>query len=292
MKNLLALFVIILIGLVSCKNNDKPVENLGMSVSELNESIDTLVGKEVTVWGMVDHVCKHGGTKMVIFDTITEESIHIVAGESGNFRADEVMGEIVSATGIVEEFVVDDAYILTKEAELTEMMATGEGKPVENVEAKKGEGEHHGEGAPDEDGKHKQDIEGLQMQIDELKTELAEAKAAGKAHLSFYSVKCRTYKVVTDNVHGDAKQINEQETAVEAEATTEEPVKAEPKKTAPKKDAPKETEATKVVKDMKDATVEKVDGAAKGTPANKETKTIKDLKLNKDTKVVKQEGGK
>lgn len=289
MKNLLALLVVILVGLVSCKNNEKPVESLGMSVSELNKSIDTLVGKEVTVWGMVDHVCKHGGTKMVIFDTITEESIHIEAGESGNFRADEVMGEIVSATGIVEEFVVDDAYILTKEAELTEMMATGEGKAVENVEAKKGEGEHHGEGAPDEDGKHKQDVEGLQKQIDDLKAQLAEAKAAGKAHLSFYSVKCKTYKVVTDNVQGVPEEVETPDTTAQA---VEEPVKEEPKKTAPKKETPKETAATKVVKDMKEATVEKVDAGAKGTPANKETKTMKDMKLNKDMKVTKQEGGK
>ena len=164
-----------------------------LSVDELELNIENLVGTEVVVAGDVDHVCKHGGTKMVILGDSSD--IHIKAtDESGNFRADEVMDHRVIVTGIVDEFRVDEDYIAQKEAELEEMIAAGGDEKAE--EAKE---EHDEKGMfPDNDTKHKKEIAGMKKQIEGLQKMLDEAKAEGKDHISFYSVKANTYEIDPD----------------------------------------------------------------------------------------------
>ena len=50
-----------------------------LTVDELELSIADLVGQDVIVAGDVDHVCKHGGTKMVILGDSTD--IHIKSSQ-------------------------------------------------------------------------------------------------------------------------------------------------------------------------------------------------------------------
>lgn len=198
----LFLFAVVALAFAACNNEAKQdatavvaeqeeaaVEVL--SVDQLEGQIANLVGETVTVTGDVDHVCKHGGTKMVILGDSTD--IHIKAtDESGNFRADEVMDHRVIVNGVVDEFIVDESYIMEQEAELEELIANG----PEKEEAKE---EGHGEGEkgmfPDNDNKHKKQIKGLENQIANLKKMLEEAKAEGKDHISFYSVKAQDYNV-------------------------------------------------------------------------------------------------
>ena len=202
MKRLL-LAIIVAFTFAACNNAAEPAvanadanqdENTAvLTVDELEMSIDDLVGKTVVVAGDVDHVCKHGGTKMVILGDSTD--IHIKAtDESGNFRADEVMDHRVIVTGIVDEFRVDEDYIAQKEAELEEMIAAGG-----NEEAEEAEEEHEEKGMfPDNDTKHKKKIAGMKKQIEGLQKMLDEAKAEGKDHVSFYSVKADTYEIDPD----------------------------------------------------------------------------------------------
>jgi len=196
----------------------------GLSVDNLLDNIETMVGQEVTVFGTVDHVCKHGGGKMVIYTADPEKGIHIDAtDESGKFRGDELMDELVAVVGTVDEFVVDDGYIAEKEAKLEEMKAE-QGDDVEEIEDEHEGEEMHKGNAPDNDGKHKKQIKGLENQIASLKAELDTAKAQGKDHLSFYSVKCISYKVVEsdEKVEKEAKKaVGHQESAVENEAEVE-----------------------------------------------------------------------
>lgn len=180
-------------------NAGETTEATIMTVDQLYSSIDTLVDQEVAVKGEVDHVCKHGGTKMVIFNPGSENSIHIDAGKSGNFRADEVMDQDVVVYGKVEEFRVDDAYIAELEGQLKDDMEKGavdEGTAEEMDKAK--DAEHVGEGAPENDQKHNKnkEFEERQAQIDNLKTKLAKLKLEGKDHISYYSVRCEKYDVV------------------------------------------------------------------------------------------------
>jgi hypothetical protein len=170
-----------------------------MTVDELQTNFANLVDSMVIVKGEVDHVCKHGGTKMVIFNPETETSIHIDAGASGNFRADEVANQTVIVWGKVEEMRVDEAYIENLQAELDEIIAKGDVDADAAKEMDKAkEPEHKGEAAPESDNKHKQEIEQRMEQIKSLKEKLATLKAEGKDHISYYSVNCDKYEVVKD----------------------------------------------------------------------------------------------
>ena len=207
----LFLFAVVALAFTACNNEAKQdaavladqeeaaVEVL--TVDQLEGQIANLVGELVSVTGDVDHVCKHGGTKMVILGDSTD--IHITAtDESGNFRADEVMDHRVIVNGIVDEFRVDESYIMEQEAELAELIANGPQNEEANEEGH-GDGHGHGDGEgkgekgmfPDNDNKHKKEIKGLENQIANLKKMLEEAKAEGKDHISFYSVKAQDYKI-------------------------------------------------------------------------------------------------
>lgn len=198
------LFFVAFIAIVftACNNDAKQdtamADNQGsteiMTVDQLSGQIADLVGKVVTVAGDVDHTCKHGGTKMVIIGDSTD--IHIKATEeSGNFRADEVMDHRVIVTGIVDEFKVDENYIMEQEAKLEDLIAAGP-QDEENTESSE-TGKLNGEKGmfPDNDNKHKQEITGLKNQIENLNKMLTEAKDNGKDHVSFYSVKAQSYLI-------------------------------------------------------------------------------------------------
>jgi len=233
MKKLL-LAAIIAFTFTACNNASEPAtsnENTdttaaALSVDELEMNIEDLVGKTVVVAGDVDHVCKHGGTKMVILGDSSD--IHIKATDkSGNFRADQVMDHRVIVTGLVDEFRVDEDYIAKKEAELEDMIANGGDEKAEEAEE-----EHDEKGMfPDNDTKHKKAIAGMKKQIERLKAMLEEAKAEGKDHVSFYSVKADSYEIDEDAVvkseqkafdDGAAEVASEKEDAKAAEKAKEE----------------------------------------------------------------------
>ena len=199
-----------------------------LSVDDLELNIENLIGQEVVVAGNVDHVCKHGGTKMVILGDSTD--IHIKATEeSGNFRADKVMDHRVIVTGIVDEFRVDEDYIAQKESELEDLIANG-GEEEEEAEAEE-EGHEEKGMFPDNDSKHNKKVAGMRKQIEGLQKMLDEAKAEGKDHVSFFSVKANTYEI-DESVEvkseakafddGAAEVASEQEDAKAAEEETEE----------------------------------------------------------------------
>ncbi len=233
----LFLFTVVAFSIVACNNDGaknaetavvKESEQANtevLTVDQLELKIADLVGQTVTVEGDVDHVCKHGGTKMVILGDSTD--IHIKAtDESGNFRADEVMDHRVIVNGIVDEFRVDDNYIMEQEAELEELIANGPQK-------EEAEEEHHEDGEkgmfPDNDTKHKKQIKGLQNQIAGLKKMLEEAKAEGKDHVSFYSVKAEDYKIDESvEVKSEAKHFDDSAAEI-ADEKAEQKEKAEEK---------------------------------------------------------------
>ena len=119
-KVLLALAICLFI--ISCKTEDKKVENNNeISVEEIVETplltlgeFDTkageFVGKEIQVKGIVDHVCKHGGKKILL---VTDDGdAHVFSEE----RFDEaLMGSEILVTGVVLEEKIDEAYCLKME---------------------------------------------------------------------------------------------------------------------------------------------------------------------------------
>jgi len=211
MKKLIFLFAVAAF-MVSCGNQtqneavDTADAEQYMSVDQLKESFPNLVDSILVFTGEVDHVCKHGGTRMVVFNPETETSIHVEAGPSGNFRADEVGNRNVVVWGKVDEMRVDDAYIDNPQSELDELIAKGgDAEQVMEEVDKTKEAEHReGDAAPHNDNKHKEDIEQRTKQIENLRTKLAELKAEGKSYISYYSVICEKYQVV-DDANNDGK---------------------------------------------------------------------------------------
>ncbi|MFD1292416.1 hypothetical protein ACFQ5N_01100 [Lutibacter holmesii] len=121
MKKILVLITISLC-MFSCKTDTKKEENsVKLETAEIVETpiitlgeFDTKAGdfvsKEIKVQGIVDHVCKHGGKKILL---VTDDGdAHIFSEE----RFDEaLMGSEITVTGVVLEERIDEAYLLKME---------------------------------------------------------------------------------------------------------------------------------------------------------------------------------
>ena len=114
-------FSITVLFFAACGNDDNnstnPSDTTEIKTSELTKlsltDFDSLaknfVGKEVAVEGIVDHVCKHGGKKLLLVDG--DYNLHVF----NDNRFDEALsGSKVTVTGIVEEERVDSAYLAEK----------------------------------------------------------------------------------------------------------------------------------------------------------------------------------
>lgn len=79
-------------------------------LGEFDTKAGDFVDKEIQLKGIVDHVCKHGGKKMLL---VTDNGdAHIVSDE----RFDEALkGSEIIVNGIVLEERIDEAYLLKME---------------------------------------------------------------------------------------------------------------------------------------------------------------------------------
>ena len=121
MKNIVFLVVLISV-LISCKTDTKKVESSpqeeGMVLSEspmialgeFDSKAGDFISKEIKVQGIVDHVCKHGGKKILL---VTDDGkVHITS----DVRFDEaLMGSEITVAGIVLEERIDEGYCLKME---------------------------------------------------------------------------------------------------------------------------------------------------------------------------------
>ncbi len=149
MKKIMLMFFVAAI-FVACSTNTKTTneDSQNKAIEECDYiSVDSFlvvaadfIGKELTVQGTVDHVCKHGGKRVKIFSSCPSKSIHGEAGETmGNFNA-ELEGSAVCLTGIVGESKMDLAEVDEYEKSIHEAMK--ENKEEADVELKEGV-DHH-----------------------------------------------------------------------------------------------------------------------------------------------------
>lgn len=81
-------------------------EIVEIAMADFESKAGELIGKEVKVSGVVDHVCKHDGKKIHLVNG--DNSLHV----SNDKRFDESLsGSEISVTGIVEEEKVDEIYL-------------------------------------------------------------------------------------------------------------------------------------------------------------------------------------
>ena len=121
MKKLLIVIAISTL-IFSCKTDTKKAENSKetteiktletpvVALGEFDSKAGEFVAQEIKVTGIVDHVCKHGGKKILL---VTDDGdAHVFSEE----RFDEaLMGSEITVTGVVLEERIDEAYLLKME---------------------------------------------------------------------------------------------------------------------------------------------------------------------------------
>lgn len=199
----------------SCNNTQNPTtdsesteqeintELVSLTITDFDEQAANFVGKEVQISGLVNHTCKHGGKRMFIIDEETEQTVKIEAGENITSFDAELEGSDVMVTGIVNELIIDEAYLLEWEEEIKEEMSKlpEEGEETEHAEGEEetehaegeGEGEHeHASGGLGEKADMGEHISGFEK-IDDYRKQI---KESGKDHLSFYSIECISFEII------------------------------------------------------------------------------------------------
>ncbi len=204
MKKLSFVFVIFIFFSVSCTNSSKsknenvkqdkqstiiptPEKATIVTVADFKDKAAGLVGKTVIIEGTVDHVCKHGGQKMILISENTENRVKITPNDKLAAFKPEMEGEEVKVTGTVAEMKVDENYLNEWEDEVKEGITKKEGKVMHE---NKNESKQHADNSNNrEENSEQQAFE----QIENLRKKL---KNSGKGHLSYYSIVCSEYKVL------------------------------------------------------------------------------------------------
>ncbi len=159
------------ISFISCKTEAEKVEGLKdtkaietpmLAIGEFDAKAGEFVNKEIQINGIVDHVCKHGGKKILM---VTDDGdVHVTSDE----RFDEALkGNEITLTGIVVEERIDESNCLQMEE--NNMNSHSEGKT--NEEQFKEQQKH------------------IQQYRDEMKAE-------NKAYISNYSLKHVNHSIV------------------------------------------------------------------------------------------------
>ncbi|MDA3906050.1 MAG: hypothetical protein PF484_08240 [Bacteroidales bacterium] len=125
-----------------------------LTLADFDTEAAKWVDQEVTITGIVDHVCKQGGKRLFLVDDFGEAHI------DGEERFDESLsGSDVIVRGVVKEFRVDEAYCLKMEE--------------------------------DQIQKHKKGLDSEELyaqKMEQIKAYRDSMQSAGVDHLSFYTV--------------------------------------------------------------------------------------------------------
>ncbi len=188
MKKLFILFTVVAIAAACNLKTEKKAESnevktIKVEFADFVKNTDTFVGKKIEISGIVSHVCKHGGQKLFLVYGENEERIKVIAGENMAAFNTDLEGMTLKVIGIVEELRIDEAYLQDWEKEI-----------AEDVEKEHIEGEEHAHGEKGEKA-DQGDHTGDKQSIESYRKQLAES---GKDHLSFYSVVCEKYEIVTE----------------------------------------------------------------------------------------------
>lgn len=181
------------VAFAACNNQTKqPAEdqkNEVITVDVFFDKAEAMVGKTITVKGMVDHVCKHGGKRMFIIGEKPENRLKLTTGEGIASFDVEMEGGNAMATGVVEMMKIDTEYLDNWEKEIR---AEAEKKSDEGVEE---EHDHQGHNHDGDDHAHDHTSHGEKADmgehipgLDKIEAYRTELEESGKEYLTFFSV--------------------------------------------------------------------------------------------------------
>jgi len=125
-----------------------------VTIAEFNTNAGEFAGMEIQVAGIVDHICRHGGKRLLLVSD--DGDIHVDADERFD---EEIEGSEIIVNGIVDEFRVDESYCLQLEED--------------NIQS-------HKEGDTNDDD--------YESQMADIKYYRDSMLAAGTDHISYYSL--------------------------------------------------------------------------------------------------------
>lgn len=164
----------------ACTENKTETEII--SVTKIAENAVKFVGKEVSITGTVEHVCKHGGKRLFIFDeNDPTKRFKITAGpEIGTFKV-ELEGSDITVTGVINETRIDEAYLDNWESEVS----------AEKPEVAH-EGHEHTNGEATEEEHNEEDE--IAESLEKIKNMRETLEKSGKEFLAFYDMECKSFE--------------------------------------------------------------------------------------------------
>ena len=166
--------LVAMIAIISCKNETKKteavqnqdeiavVETPEILIGEFDEKAGEFVDKEVKIQGIVDHVCKHSGKKLLV---VTDNGkIHVTSDVRFD---DKIKGNEIALVGTVLEDKIDESYCLKMEED--------------NIKS-------HSEGAS-----NKEQFENKKNHIQQYRDAM---KAENKEYISEYSLQYVSHTIV------------------------------------------------------------------------------------------------
>ncbi|MCB2206454.1 hypothetical protein KQI65_17045 [bacterium] len=180
------------------QNSDENKDAAGsaVTVTKMLASAQDNIDGEVTIEGLVTHVCKHGGRRVHVTDAETNEKIRVEAPEDMPAFARELEGSDIVVKGILRETRIDSAYIAEYEQELLAAQSEEEthdhaGQDLAEHEKGMNKAEKemkNGEGQGNDGHVEPQGMDAVRN----LRAELAES---GKPYISRWHLDCVTYSM-------------------------------------------------------------------------------------------------
>lgn len=127
-KLIVLLFAVALLAGCGSENNSKESqteENKNaipeIALASFNEEAANYVDQQVSITGIVDHVCRHGGKRLLLVDDGAD--LHV----ENDVRFDEdLMGNEIELIGIVKERRIDESDCMKMEEDIIESHNSGE----------------------------------------------------------------------------------------------------------------------------------------------------------------------
>lgn len=172
------------------------VEAVVVNPADFDSLAAELVGKTITMEGLVAHACAHGGKRFFITDEKGDVRIKVELGDDKAAVTTELEGDMVKVSGSVKELRIDEDYLAEWEAEVEAKIAENNEKHDDD-----GKGLHTGEEGH-EDATSNDELN----KINSLREKIT---ASGSDHLSYYSIEYDKHEVLKEGELEEAQKNSE-----------------------------------------------------------------------------------
>lgn len=197
MKKLFFMAMTVVLGMAAYSCSGQKTENQTetsveqtrvLTVDNVLENADSLVGQEIEVEGVCSHLCKHGATKAFLLSNNSQNMLRAEATGPIDSFPKEAIHHVLKIKGTVVEDRVDEAAV----QQMEESYRQATNVHGENVEV----GCDAEKAAQGQSG-----IDSFAARMQDYRDKIAARQAKeGKAYLSFYHIDATGYEIVNDSI--------------------------------------------------------------------------------------------